>query len=252
MGRWLRQVEVEPTPGATEVMQGADGAPLLLLERVEAGRVALLASDHAWLWNRGYEGGGPQLELLRRLAHWMMREPDLEEEALTATADGVTMSITRRSLGTGARDVVVTAPDGSETTLALREDAPGLYRADMAAPAMGLYRLTEGDQQAVVAVGPASPKEFEATIASGDVLAPVITPTGGGVVAVEEGAPVLRAVHEGRVAAGRGWIGYTPRNAYVVEALSVTSLAPAWAMLLITAGLAVIGWLVEGRRRRAA
>ncbi|OIP87055.1 MAG: hypothetical protein AUK37_02155, partial [Rhodobacterales bacterium CG2_30_65_12] len=234
-GRWLRQVEVEPATGAVEVMQGADGAPLLLLERVEAGRVALLASDHAWLWNRGYEGGGPQLELLRRLAHWMMREPELEEEALTATAESATVTITRRSLGTGARSVVVTGPDGRETTLAMREEAPGLYRAELAAPTMGLYRLAEGDQEAVVAVGPASPREFETTIASGEVLAPVIAPSGGGVSVLEAGMPGLRAVREGRAAVGRGWIGYTPRTAYVVEALSVTPLAPAWVMLLIAA-----------------
>jgi hypothetical protein len=251
-GRWLRQVEVGlPGGSAMEVMSGADGAPLLVLDRVDEGRVALLASDHAWLWSRGFEGGGPQLELLRRLAHWMMREPELEEEALTATADGARMTITRRTLGTGTRELVITAPDGTETDLAMREAAPGLYRAEMDAPAMGLYRLAEGDQEAVVAVGPASPKEFENTIASGAVLEPVIDPMGGGAVALENGAPSLRAVRPGRAAAGRGWIGYTPRDAFVVEALNVTPLAPAWLMLLLAAGLAVLGWLVEGRRRRA-
>jgi hypothetical protein len=56
-----------------------------MLDRVGAGRIALLASDQAWLWDRGFEGGGPQAELLRRLAHWMMGEPELEEEALSAT-----------------------------------------------------------------------------------------------------------------------------------------------------------------------
>jgi hypothetical protein len=250
-GRWLRQVEVGlPGGSAMEVMSGADGAPLLVLDRVDEGRVALLASDHAWLWSRGFEGGGPQLELLRRLAHWMMREPELEEEALTATADGARMTITRRTLGTGTRELVITAPDGTETDLAMREAAPGLYRAEMDAPAMGLYRLAEGDQEAVVAVGPASPKEFENTIASGAVLEPVIDPMGGGAVALENGAPSLRAVRPGRAAAGRGWIGYTPRDAFVVEALNVTPLAPAWLMLLLAAGLAVLGWLVEGRRRR--
>jgi hypothetical protein len=252
-GRWLRQIEVDlPNGGGMAVMSGAEGAPLLVLDRVEAGRVALLASDHAWLWSRGYEGGGPQLELLRRLAHWMMGEPELEEEALTATAAGGRMAITRRTLGTGARDVVVTAPDGSETALAMREDAPGLYRAEMDAPALGLYRLAEGDQEAVVAVGPSSPKEFEDTIASDEVLTPVIAPMAGGAVVLEDGSPALRAVRPGRAAAGRGWIGYTPRNAYVVDALNVTPLAPAWLMLMLAAGLAVLGWLLEGRRRRAA
>lgn len=249
-GRWLRQVEVDvPEFGGNTLMSGAEGAPLLVLDRVEAGRVALLTSDHAWLWNRGYEGGGPQLELLRRLAHWMMREPELEEEALTATAEGAEITITRRSLEPGAREVVVTGPDGSETVLAMREDAPGLYRAEMTAPEMGLYRLAEGAQEAVVAVGPATPREFDDTIASEALLAPIIAPMGGGAVALEDGVPGLRAVRPGRAASGRGWIGYTPRGAYVVEALTVTPLAPVWLMLLLAAGLATAGWLIEGRRR---
>jgi hypothetical protein len=250
-GRWLRQVELDVPEGTgMTVMNGADGAPLLVLDRVEEGRVALMASDHAWLWSRGYEGGGPQLELLRRLAHWMMKEPELEEEALTATAEGEQVTVTRRSLDTGAREVTVTGPDGEAIVLPLTETQPGLFSTTFDAPAMGLYRLAEGDMEAVIAVGPSAPKEFEATLASLDLLDPVISPSNGGALALEDGTPSLRPVRPGRTAAGRGWIGYTPREAFVVEALSVTPLAPAWLMLLIAAALAVAAWLVEGRRLR--
>ncbi len=251
-GRWLRQVEIDMGGGASGMvaMTGAEGAPLLVLDRVGEGRVALLTSDHPWLWSRGYEGGGPQLELLRRVAHWSMKEPELEEEALTATAEGSVMTITRRTLGTGPREVEITTPDGSAVTLTMDEGAPGRFEAVYDAPAMGLYRLREGEIEAVVALGPASPREFEETIASGEALTPVIAPMAGGVVALEDGTPTLRPVRPGRVAAGRGWIGYTPRGAYVVEALRIAPLAPAWLMLLLAAGLAVLAWLVEGRRRR--
>ncbi len=250
-GRWLRQIELRlPEDGTTQVvMTGADGLPLLVLAHEGDGRVALMASDQAWLWSRGFEGGGPQLELLRRLAHWMMKEPELEEEALTANAEGAGLTITRRTLGNTAPDVQVTAPDGSETSLPMVEQAPGLYRAQMPAPDMGLYRLTEGDLSAVVAVGPAAPREFEATIASGDRLAPLLDATHGGVTRLEAGFPTLRAVAPGRVAHGRGWIGYTPRGAYQVTALRVAPLAPGWLMLLIAAALAVAAWMVEGRRK---
>jgi hypothetical protein len=112
-GRWFRQIELTAQGGQT-VMTGANDAPLLMLDRVGEGRVALLASDHAWLWDRGYEGGGPQLEMLRRLAHWMMGEPDLEEEALVAIADGQTLTVTRRTLADAVGDVTVTYPDGTE------------------------------------------------------------------------------------------------------------------------------------------
>jgi hypothetical protein len=215
---------------------------------VGEGRVALLASDHAWLWGRGFEGGGPQLELLRRLAHWMMKEPELEEEALTATAEGQTMTITRRTLGNGARSVEVTGPDGAVVQLELDEVAPGRHSVTWQAPEIGLYRLREGDTEAVVALGPSAPREFEETIASGEKLAPFVAGTRGGVQRIEEGLPDLRLVREGRPAAGRGWIGLTPRNAYQTVDLRVMPLLPAWAFLLLAALLAVGAWLREGRR----
>jgi hypothetical protein len=246
-GRWMRQIGLVDTRGET-VMEGVDGRPLLVLDHAGKGRVALLASDQAWLWSRGFEGGGPQLELLRRLAHWMMKEPELEEEALTATAEGQEMTITRRTLGEGARSVTVTGPDGAATVVPMDEVSPGRYVARYDAPQIGLYRLEEGDQSRVFAVGPSAPKEFEATIASAEPLTPVMAPTQGGAVRLEEGMPDVRQVREGRPAAGRGWIGITPRNAYATVGLSVAPLLPAWVFLLMASGLILAAWLREGRR----
>ena len=247
-GRWFRQMDVVPLAGQV-VMEGAEGRPLLVLNRVGEGRVAVLASDHAWLWGRGYEGGGPQLEMLRRLAHWMLKEPELEEEALTATAKGQVLTITRRSVAdTSPGDVTVTGPDGAEVVLPMPEVGPGQYQTAWEAPVVGLYRLAQGDLTRVVAVGPSAPREFEATIATGDVLAPAVTPTNGGILRLEDGVPDIRTVREGRPAAGRGWIGITPRGAYVTEDVSVSPVLPAWAWLLLAAALAVAAWLVEGRR----
>ncbi|MFD1911564.1 hypothetical protein [Halodurantibacterium flavum] len=245
-GRWFRLVDVQPE--GQVVMAGPDGRPLLLLDRAGEGRVATLASDHAWLWGRGYEGGGPQLELLRRLAHWMMKEPELEEEALIATAQGQQMTITRRTLNEGAPDVTVTAPDGSETVLSLQEISPGRFSAVWDAPEIGLYRLSDGEHEAVVALGPSAPREFEETIATGAPLAPLAEDSRGGVHRLEEGLPDLRLVREGRPATGRGWIGLTPRDAYVTTDVSVAAILPAWAFLLLAAGLIVGAWLREGRR----
>ena len=246
-GRWMRMVDLVDTTGET-VMEGADGRPLLVLERAGEGRIALLASDHAWLWSRGYEGGGPQLELLRRLAHWMMKEPELEEEALTVTAEGQEMTITRRTLGTGPREVTISHPDGTETVLPMRELSPGRHIAEFAAPEIGLYRMREGDQERVFAVGPSAPREFEATIASAEPLTPAMAPSNGGAVRLEEGMPDIRTVREGRPAAGRGWIGITPREAHATVGLSVAPLLPAWVFLLLASGLILGAWLREGRR----
>ncbi len=246
-GRWLRAVDLAD-PAGQVVMDGPAGRPLLILKREGEGRVALLASDQAWLWGRGFEGGGPQLELLRRLAHWLMKEPELEEEALTATAEGQAMTITRRTLGEAAHEVTVTAPDGSEITLPMKEQGPGRYVATYEAPDIGLYRLKDGDQDRVIALGPAAPKEFEETIATEDRLAPLVTPTRGGFQHLESGVPGLRQVREGRPAAGRGWIGITPRNAYQTLDLRIAPLLPAWAFLLIAGLFSLAAWLREGRR----
>ena len=246
-GRWFRQIELEPTGGET-VLGGLDGQPLLMLDRVGEGRIALLASDHAWLWARGYEGGGPQLELLRRLAHWMMKEPELEEEMLSATAQGQQMHILRRSLSEGDRAVEITGPDGEALSLPMRETSPGRFEATYDAPQIGLYRLREGDQEAVIALGPSAPKEFEQTIASGDLLDPLVTQTRGGIRNLEDGIPSIRQVRAGRPAAGRGWIGITPREAYLTADLRVFPFLPSW-LWLVVAGLLTLGaWLREGRR----
>jgi hypothetical protein len=246
-GRWFRLIDTEPKSGHT-VMAGDGGRPLLVLDRVGEGRVALMASDHAWLWWRGYEGGGPQLELLRRLAHWMMKEPELEEEALTATAEGGEVTITRRTMGDAPGEVEVEAPDGSTFSVELTEERPGRFVGTFETTETGLFRLTEGEMSAIVGVGPAAPKEYEQTIASGAALEPAVDARRGGIQRIEEGLPAIRTVREGRMAAGRGWIGITPRDAYLTADVTVTPLVAPLLFLLAAMGLTLGAWLREGRR----
>ncbi|MEQ9694455.1 hypothetical protein [Shimia sp. SDUM112013] len=246
-GRWMRQIEIEVEQGDV-VLNGAGGRPLLVLDRVEEGRVALLASDQAWLWARGFEGGGPQLELLRRLAHWMMGEPELEEEALWAEATGQTMRIMRRSLSEEVGQVEIVTPSGETVMVDLVETRPGHFEARYAGEDIGLYRLANGDQVAVIGLGPAAPREFEQTIATAAVLAPAIEQRRGGSFAIDDGLPTIRPVRMGRPAAGRGWMGITPREAYDVTDVARVALLPQWLVLLLLSALLLGGWLREGRR----
>ncbi|MCL7408310.1 hypothetical protein [Marivivens donghaensis] len=247
-GRWFRLMDVVPTPDAEVVMTGPDDRPLLVLNRVGDGRVALLTSDQSWLWDRGVEGGGPQLELLRRLAHWMMKEPELEEEALWAEVTGQSIRIIRRTLGDTVGSATVIAPDGTEVQMVLTQTAPGRFETSFDAIDMGLYRIREGDQETVIAAGPAAPKEFEETIATNTVIAPLIEATGGGTLRMEDGTFDVRPVRAGRVAAGNGWIGITPRGAYRTAEVAVFPLVPAWLFLILAAALILAAWLREGRR----
>ncbi|WP_341368874.1 hypothetical protein [Yoonia sp. BS5-3] len=247
-GRWFRLVDVLVPEAATTVMSGLDNKPLLILNRIGEGRVSLIASDHSWLWDRGYEGGGPQLELLRRLAHWMMKEPELEEEALWVEPTGQTMRIIRRTLDLETGDVTITHPDGRETILSLEEVSPGRFETIWEAPEIGLYRLDDGEENTVIALGPAAPREFEQTIASGALLEPIVSGTGGGIKLVSDGDVSIRSVREGRPANGRGWIGITPRGAFQTAEVRVNPILPAWAFLLLAALLLVGAWMREGRR----
>ena len=245
-GRWFRLIDLEQTSGDA-VMEGPDGRPLLILDRPGRGRIAMLASDHAWLWSRGYEGGGPQVELLRRLAHWLMKEPELEEEVLLGEEARGDLLVTRRTLGDVPPVLELTAPDGLIVTPDMVEVSPGRWEARVADAALGLWRLRDGEVTGVAAVGPSAPKEFENALSTGDVLGPLINATDGGVIRVSDGIPDLRRVREGRNAAGRGWLGLADREAFIVENVSLTPLAPAWLVLLLTALLIVGAWRIESR-----
>ncbi|SIS94581.1 hypothetical protein [Paracoccus saliphilus] len=250
-GRWLRMAEVQPNPEAEVVMTGTDDLPLLVMDRVGEGRVAMLTSDQVWLWGRGFEGGGPQLEMLRRIAHWSMKEPELEEEALQADVSGLDVRFTRRTMEDRAGPVRITHPDGETEELALEEAGPGRFTAEWTAPAPGLYRLRDGELRRVLALGPAAPREFEQTVASGEALSPLVEATGGAVMQLSDGVPDLRTVVPGRSTHGRGvsrdWIAITPREAATVTGLERTPLLPGWVWLILISGLILAGWLTEGR-----
>ncbi len=250
-GRWLRQLELSGAKGQV-VMESVAGKPLLVLDRAGEGRVALLASDQAWLWDRGYEGGGPQLELLRRIAHWAMKEPELEEEALYADLEpgSLTLTLVRRTMADTAGPVAVTGPDGSTVSVPLTETAPGRFTARWTAPEAGLYRLVQGDLERVVAMGPASPREFEATIADEAPLAAAVVAANGSFQRLSDGVPSVRRLRDDRITSGRGWIGITPRAASATTDIQIAPLLPAWAWLVLAAALSVAAWVLEGRGRK--
>ncbi len=245
-GRWFRQVQGDVKGGET-LITGAGGAPLLVLERVGEGRVAQLMSDHIWLWARGYEGGGPQGELLRRLAHWLMKEPDLEEERLKASVKGRTLTVERRTLARETPGVTVTAPSGEETTLKLPATAKGVASATLDIDEIGLYRLADGEHIALAAAGKLNPLELSDLRATDEVLAPLVTASGGASVWLSDGLPDIRRVKAGRDTAGRGWLGLVSHKAYVVTGLKEAPLLPGVALMLLALSLLMLAWWREGR-----
>ncbi len=245
-GRWFRIIEVVPTSGYT-LMEGPNNLPLLQLDRVGRGRIALLASDQAWLWSRGFEGGGPQRELLRRLAHWLMQEPELEENVLQATALGMSVTVDRQMLDGEVGALEVISPSGQTQVLEFEQLGPGRWRSAFEATESGVYRLAENGITAVVATGPATPIEFENPIATTEILAPLVQVTKGGSFLLSDGVPNFRQMNAGRTSAGRNWAGLVRRDAFQVKDLRLTALASGWVYLLIAAMFSLMAWRYEGR-----
>ncbi|MCL6706981.1 hypothetical protein M8R20_08220 [Pseudomonas sp. R2.Fl] len=185
-GRWFRTVDVAEPQGET-VMTAADGRPLLVLNRAAEGRVAMLLSDQGWLWARGFEGGGPHVSLYRRIAHWLMKEPELEEEALTARATGRTLEIRRQTIGDDPGPATVLYPSGRREQIALTESGPGLWRAERQMEETGLFTVENGELSALVHVGAVDSPEFKAMISTTDTLKPLGDATRGITVRLDDG-----------------------------------------------------------------
>jgi hypothetical protein len=246
-GRWTRQIEARAGGGQT-VLAGADNRPLLVLDRAGRGRVAQLWSDQPWLWARGYDGGGPHGELLRRLAHWLMQEPELEDDSLTIDAGPRGLEIERSTLGAAPGPIELIAPSGARSAIALDEAAPGLFRGAASASEQGLYEARSGRLRAFAAVGPLNPREAAALAADPQILRPFANATGGGVFLTGEDGrrlPQVRRVERGANAGGGNWLGIERNGAYVVRAAQASPLGPGWLWALIGVALLMWGWRRE-------
>jgi len=249
-GRWFRLIDAEKITGET-LMTGPDDRPVLILDRVGEGRVAQLMSDHGWLWSRGYEGGGPQAELLRRLAHWLMKEPELEEEDLEATVADGTLTVTRKTTSDESAPVTVTGPNGETRQIELARSEPGRWTGQMVAEEMGLYKIEDDDHFAIAAQGPSNPREFADVRARDDLIAPFANQTGGAAKWIEDHPfgqePTLRKVRPDRTKSGAGWMGVHDNNQYLTQRATQHAMFPAWLVALLAVGTLIFGWYREGR-----
>jgi hypothetical protein len=248
--RFFRTVDTRNTIGQP-VMTGADGKPLLLLSRFGEGRVALLLTDHIWLWARGYEGGGPHLDLLRRMSHWLMKQPDLDEEALRLQVVGKDLAVIRQTMADTVSPVTVTSPSGATRELTLAPGEPGEWRATLPAGELGLWQATDGTLKALINVGPTNPKEFSEVTSTTDMLKPLSQATGGDARRViDRGSldmPRIVPVRASSVFRGDGWLGVKMRDASVVKGVGVLPMFAGLIGMLLLLGAFAATWLREGR-----
>jgi hypothetical protein len=248
--QWFRIIDTRRVTG-TPIMQGPDNKPLLVLSREGKGRVALLLSDHIWLWARGYEGGGPHLDLLRRLSHWLMKQPQLEEEALRLVVHGRDLTVQRQTMADTVNPVTVTSPTGATQTLELQKAEPGLWRTTISAKELGLWRATDGKLTALANVGPPNPREFANVTSTPDVLRPITDATGGDARRLDRGGaldvPRIIPVRSSSTYKGDDWIGLKMRDVSVVRGIGVLPIFAGLIGLLLLIGSLAATWAREGR-----
>ena len=261
-GRWFREAEITPHRGRV-VMSGAEEKPLLILDRKGKGRVALLTSDNAWLWARGYDGGGPHTDLLRRLSHWLMKEPDLEEERLITSAKGLKLTLERRSMEDKVGPVKVSGPGGetSDVTLQPVPTEPGVWRSTIDVKLPGLYKAeTAGPSATLTAVANAGiedPREMSEVTATEQKMKPIADATGGGVFwtkskgssgpATDVDVPRISMMTSAKVMAGSGWLGLKDRQAFLTRGVKLTPMFTGFAALSALLALIALAWWREGR-----
>jgi hypothetical protein len=248
--RFFRVVDSRTTTG-TSLMSGAGDQPLVVLAREGEGRVGLILSDHIWLWARGYEGGGPHIDLLRRMSHWLMRQPDLEEEALRLNVHGRQIEVQRQTMAETVAPVVLTSPSGAQRSLTLDQGEPGMWRKTVDATELGLWRATDGKLTTLVNVGPANPKEFSDVTSTTAVMAPIANATGGDSRRLADGsglaAPRILGVRSSDTLKGDDWIGLRIRDASVVRGIGVLPMFAGLLGLLLLVGSLALTWAREGR-----
>lgn len=259
-GPWVHAVDVAQT-GGTSVMETADGKPLLVLNRVEKGRVAVLLSDSLPLWKMGYKGGGPYAEFLSRVSHWLMKNPNLEEEALRLqpTEDGHKLLIERRTMADSVDPITMTAPDGETLNVDLTQKEPGLWVAELEIKKNGVWQGRSDGAQSLVAythIGPANAKEMERVISTSEILKPLADKTGGIVTRMQDAqgkqvVPAFTLLGEGEKA-GEGRLGIREVRETILRGLDKNPAIPGWLGALLIAGLAAYGWTREGDPKRVS
>ncbi|RWP42670.1 MAG: hypothetical protein EOR04_10860 [Mesorhizobium sp.] len=255
--RWFRTIGVE-NPGGEAVMKGADNRPLLLLDRKGEGRVGMFLSDQGWLWARGFEGGGPHVQLYRRIAHWLMKEPELEEERLTADGRGMMLEIRRQTMSDDPGPAQIITPSGKAMTVKLERAEPGVFLGSIETSEIGLYQVGNGDLKALAHVGPVNAPEFTDVVSTENRLRAPAEATGGSVRRLAQSStlgnlaggvtlPSVVPVRSTGAASGNDWIGLRTTDDSVLKAVSRVPLFGGFlglGLLLLALGSM---WYREGR-----
>ena len=185
-GRWFRQVDVgaEPRPHRHERRRGPPAAGA----RPQGARAAWRCCSPITpgCGRAATTAAGRTPTCCAASSHWLMKEPDLEEERLIASAKGLKLTIERRSMEDDVPPVQVSAPGGENSEVTLEKAGPG---------AVALHRRRQGARplqaadagrrpatlHAVAHAGIEDAREMSEVTATDEKLKPLVEATGGGI-----------------------------------------------------------------------
>ena len=181
-----------------------------------------------------------------------MKEPELEEERLTAGGRGMTLDIRRQSMSDDPGAARVITPSGQARTVPLAEDEPGIFTGSMETNEIGLYQVANGDLTTLAHVGPLNAPEFADVISTTETLRPFAEETGGSVRRIAGhlngvSTPGIVPVRGTATASGRDWIGLRTTDDSILKSVSRVPLFGGFfglALLLLALGSM---WYREGR-----
>ena len=253
-GRWGRVIDADVIKGHS-IMNAMTNKPLLILSREGKGRVALLLSDQIWLWARGFDGGGPHLELTRRLAHWLMKEPELEEERLTAALNSNKIVVTRQSITDHPLTIKVVSPSDHQEDVTLTATRPGVWEYSFMPEESGLWRFVSDNLTASIYIGPSNKKELENIVSTPENLRSLLEATGGSVKRLATtsnniSTPRIVELSETRKYSGSDWIGIKKSRASTLIGQTSQPIFDGMMALILFITTLFLTWFLEGNRRR--
>jgi uncharacterized membrane protein len=248
---WLRQIDVTSNPASGEkvLMSGIDDRPLLLIGEKDNGRIIHLTSDQIWLWARQYQQGGPYIDLMRKMIHWLLKEPSLEEGQIELSLDQDEIAVARY-INPAGETLKYTDPDGIEKPLPLKQGRDKIFHARIDASKQGLYSFSAGKNTAYIIAGAYDTLEQTNLIRSTEIIQPALSQTGGGSFEADKLSDTQFKVKKGTSAArfsSPRTMAFKESKYAEISKIDFTPTLPLWFYLLIFAALNVYIWQRESK-----
>ena len=247
-GPWYRMVEGLTISGDV-LLEGPENRPLLILNRIGQGRVAQILSDQSWVWSRSENNKGPQADLLRRLVHWLMKEPELEENELSAKVEKDTILITRNSLALNSKPVSLISPSNNKMEIYLDELGNGKQIGKVLSPEQGIWKLSSGKSSISIIVGNSNSSEYLDVRTTDLIIKPIVDKNMGSITWLnsQNNFPNINHIPRSQMKTESKNIQLIKNKKYFIKNLKQTSITPWYILLILSIVLIFLSWYRESR-----